>query len=509
MTQVIVETATGSLRGLREGAISVFRGIPFGRPPVGPGRFRPPVPAGPWTGVRDAVTFAPACPQLPQQPEWNIPVAAWDLRAEMDEDCLHLNLWTPAIDGASRPVLVWIHGGGMEFGAGSQVWFDAGSLARRADAVVVTINYRLGALGWLYLDELGEEIESLLGNAGLHDQTLALRWVQENIAVFGGDPARVTVAGRSAGAITVTSLLAAPEARGLFQQAAVISGAAETDLPSEALRLGHLVLAELGIELDRASRLWDVPASEIVYASRIAVTKKPTPQKPDVGRFLPVIDGETVPEHPHSAVRSGSSRDVTLLITTTANEGGLWPIVFDEGGDDGVVSKLVGLLPETDPSIAHRIVEAYRPLFERASGGVDFSALFHAIKTDLQVGVPALRLAQAQVSAGGQAFLGIFAHRSPDPARGAYHGIDVGFMFDTLDVPGMAALSGEGGEVGALRDAIIASWTAFLWRGLPDLGDVPWAAFEMSNETVMLLDHPCRPATAGLRALREVWTGVI
>ena len=499
-----VETAYGQVRGTRDGSVASFRGIPFAGSCAGFARFRPPRPPAAWTGVRDAVVFADACPQLPQMPEWNIPVAAWNLRAGSSEDCLHLNVWTPDVAGASRPVFVWIHGGGMEFGAGSQAWFDGARLAARADAVVVTINYRLGALGWLYLGD-EEESEPVLGNAGLHDQILALRWVNENIAAFGGDPERVTVGGRSAGAITVNSLLAAPEAAGLFSQAAVMSGAAETDSPAQATAFTETLFHELGLEWAERSKLWHLAAADLVGATRRALAHKPVDIHRSVARCLPLVGGVTLPRPPHEAVAYGSCRDVTLLITSTAHEGGLAPLVLAGEGDDAVVRKLVEAVAELDEGAARKIVASYREL----GGDWDRSTLYHQIATEMRLGVPSQRLAEAQVGAGGTAYLGVFAHRSPVREKGAFHGIDVGFIFDTLDLPGMAELSGSGPNVRALRDAVMESWTAFLWRGDPSCDAIAWSTFSRERPEPMLIDVTSHHAPAELGEARKAWNGVL
>jgi para-nitrobenzyl esterase len=206
----VASTTAGRIEGRVEDGIHVFRGIPFAEPPIGPLRFKPPVARRSWTGVLDAAHFGPWAPQdLSAGREW------WG-DGEASEDCLSLNVWTPALDAGRRPVMVWIHGGAFVAGSSSRPTSDGDALARRGDVVVVTVNYRLGALGFLELDEIGGEEYALSGNAGMLDQILALEWVRDNIAAFGGDPGNVTIFGESAGAISVSVLLALRARGGSF-----------------------------------------------------------------------------------------------------------------------------------------------------------------------------------------------------------------------------------------------------------------------------------------------------
>jgi para-nitrobenzyl esterase len=241
---VLVETRRGPVRGVAEGGLAVFRGLPFARPPVGPLRFRPPEPPEPWSGVRDAARFGPSASQNGALvgPLMSLGIS------RTGEDCLYLNVWTPAADRARRPVLVWIHGGAFVLGSGSQMLYDGATLARRGDVVVVTVNYRLGALGFLRLrDRFGERLPAS-GNEGLLDQVAALEWVRDEIAAFGGDPGNVTIFGESAGAMSCATLLGMPRARGLFHRAILQSGAANYLWPrATASRIADQVLTDLAV----------------------------------------------------------------------------------------------------------------------------------------------------------------------------------------------------------------------------------------------------------------------
>ncbi|MGH7317841.1 MAG: carboxylesterase/lipase family protein, partial [Candidatus Rokuibacteriota bacterium] len=241
---VLVETRRGRVRGVTESGLAVFRGLPFARPPVGARRFQPPEPPAPWSGVRDAARFGTSAAQNGALvgPLMSLGIG------RTGEDCLYLNVWTPRPDRARRPVLVWIHGGAFILGSGSQLLYDGSRLARRGDVVVVTVNYRLGALGFLGVqDRFGRRLPAT-GNEGLLDQIAALEWVRDEIAAFGGDPDNVTIFGESAGAMSCATLLGMPRARGLFHRAILQSGAANYVWPRDtAARLADQVLAEIGV----------------------------------------------------------------------------------------------------------------------------------------------------------------------------------------------------------------------------------------------------------------------
>ena len=269
----IVQTSYGELRGTRAEGLHIFRGVPFARPPAGARRFRPPERPAAWAGVRDATRFGPAAPQSLGLlgPVFSLGIT------RMDEDCLSLNVWTPGVDSRRRPVLVWIHGGAFVLGAGSQSLYDGAVLARRGDVVVVTINYRLGSLGFLRLRELSGGRLPASGNEGLLDQIAALEWVRDEIAAFGGDPGNVTIFGESAGAMSCAALLGAPRARGLFHRAILQSGAANYVSPAEtASAVAEEFLAALRIRRRRIADLLSLPPERLVEAqARLFFTLRP------------------------------------------------------------------------------------------------------------------------------------------------------------------------------------------------------------------------------------------
>ena len=296
----IAQTAQGKLEGQIEDGLSVFRGVRFAQAPLGQLRFRAPQPAESWQGVRSAAEFGPIAPQIPNQA---LDALIGGDAQEQDEDCLYLNVWTPGLDGGERPVMVWIHGGGFTIGSGSEGYYSGAHLAARGDAVVVTINYRLGALGFLHLPALGET------NFGMRDQVQALRWVQQNIAAFGGDPGNVTIFGESAGGMSVGSLMGSPEAAGLFHKAIPQSGAAHHSITLErAEEVGRQFADALGVDPGDAAGLRGAPAGKLLEASAAveAATMAAIAEgaMPDMS-FQPVVDGEFLETSAIEAVRGG------------------------------------------------------------------------------------------------------------------------------------------------------------------------------------------------------------
>ncbi|MGH2796837.1 MAG: carboxylesterase/lipase family protein [Thermoleophilaceae bacterium] len=304
---VEVSTRAGVVRGLVEADLQVFRGVPFAKPPVGALRFRAPEPPDPWAGVRDAAGFAPAS----MQPAHAGPVAGMS-RAPSSEDSLYLNVWAPRAPGP-HPVFVWIHGGREFVGGTDDPLYDGGALAARGIAVF-TVAYRLGVFGFLALEHLLGDAYAGSGNNALLDQVAALRWVRDEIAAFGGDPACVTVAGQSSGGLNVAALLAMDDARGLFRAAVLESsfGGRPTYTPAEAEAVTDGVIEHLGITPSDAAQLHDATATDLLEAQAAVLARNPFP-------FRPVIDGTVLGRSGATAVRDGLTRDVSILIGSNLN----------------------------------------------------------------------------------------------------------------------------------------------------------------------------------------------
>jgi para-nitrobenzyl esterase len=505
---VIVETRSGRIRGQALDGLTVFKGIPFARPPVGELRFRAPEREESWSGVRDALDFGPSAPQQPLM----LPLPGMDV-GEQDEDCLYLNVYTPAADDARRPVLVWIHGGGFVIGSGSQPIYDGGPLARHGDVVVVSLNYRLGPLGFMLLSDLCPELEGAVGNAGIRDQIAALEWVRDGIEAFGGDPDNVTIFGESAGGMSVGSLLGSPGAAGLFQKAIAQSGAAHNVHTREtATQVAESFLAELALPpADAARSLRQIPPDKLLDTHRQTMLKLGS----SLGLlpFQPLVDGDVLPVAPLDAVRGGSARGVALLAGTTRDEWRLFGML-DPGlaklDQPGLEARLADQLPGVD---VPALIDAYRTA-PSERGEPNITDLYYAIETDRVFRLPAIRLVEAQRSTGAQTFMYRFDWPSPamGGALGACHGLELAFVFGMAGGQGVELFAGGGPDAKALSDVMLDSWVAFARAGDPSHPGLPggrWDAYELPARKTMLLDQACALELDPAGREREVWSGVL
>ncbi|MEV6247444.1 carboxylesterase family protein [Streptomyces sp. NPDC051742] len=451
-----VGTRSGVLRGVLEDGVAAFLGVPYAQAPVGPLRFRAPEPAGPWDGVREAGAFGPTAPKRPYAPPLDALLPDPDIAGDA---CLNLNVWAPWAGSAplapepaegGRPVMVWIHGGSLIHGSSAVPVYDGTAFARDG-VVLVSVNYRLGVEGFGVFPDAP-------ANLGLRDQIAALTWVRENITAFGGDPDRVTVFGESAGAISVAALLASPLAQGLFRRAVVQSGAPIARPLAEARRTTEAVAARL--KVPATAEAFAHVERERLLAAQTEVTGKGSPLTGGHA-FQIVVDGEVVPRDPAEALADGASAGVDLLMGTTTEEYRLW---FVPGGAVDRVGPLLQriLLWKTKvPARTARVYRAGRP--SEKPGEV-----LGALATDKLLRIPLNRLADARLGSGapGGTYLYEFAWRSPVLGLGACHALELGFVFDTLDLPETRALTGPDAPR-ELAAAMHAAWVAFARTGEP------------------------------------------
>jgi para-nitrobenzyl esterase len=447
----IAETTAGRIEGTLTDGIATFQGVPYAAPPVGTLRFRPPQPPEPWTDVRETREYGPSCPQPPDRP------MGWNGEPSVDEDCLYLNVWTPAIDDRERPVMFWIHGGGYAIGSGSWPLYDGTKLARRGDVVVVTVNHRLGPLGYLHLaDALGEEFATS-GNNGQLDLIRALEWVRDNIASFGGDADNVTVFGESGGGAKITTLLAMPSASGLFHRAAIQSGPGlRASKPDAANAAAKKLLDALGVStLDELQAL---PAERFVGASGNGIGPM---------GYGPVVDGVVLPRNPYRALGEGTAIDVPVIVGVNRDEGaGSLPRELDEAG-------LRERLSSFGEEHADEIIGLYRELFPDAS---DIDVLSFAI-TDSGMRAGSITLAERKVE--GSSTPVFMYHFTYKLAGRAGHGYEIQFVFDNL---------GEGSSETrqAVADAMSDAWIAFARTGDPSTDALAWPAYTLSERSTMI-----------------------
>ena len=489
----VVEVRQGRLRGVRRGDLWSFSGIPYAKAPVGPLRWRPPAEAEIWDGIRDASTFGPIAPQSASVAGITSPSDP-DNSEPHSEDCLSLNVWTPELPGTSpsgrdaeRPVMVFIHGGGFTSGSGSVFVYRGGNLVRNGDGVVVTLNYRLGALGFLGHRRLSDA-DGHVGNWGLHDQVAALRWVRDNIAVFGGDPQNVTIFGESAGGFSVAALIGAPKAAGLVRRAIVESGGAYAHSVEEAERAATRLAAVLGVaEADRDS-LERIPAAELVAATEEMGRRRPDPGMLPLP-FLPTVDGVFLPRHPLTAVADGAASGVDLLIGTNRDEMTLFGLGnpalsdMDEAGVERWTSNALPHVP------VNEVIESYRNARSARFEPVEPRDIWVAVGTDIVFRWPSLQLAAAHVSRGDTAFVYLFDWESPafDGILGSCHALELPFVFGAVHVPVVQLFSGGGPTVNTLSQQMQQSWLSFAQRGNPSHDGIdPWQPWDPVGRATMI-----------------------
>ncbi|HXL36955.1 MAG TPA: carboxylesterase/lipase family protein [Ktedonobacteraceae bacterium] len=490
-----VRTQQGVVRGRMDEGVATFKGIPYAAPPFGANRFRPPQPIERWNGVREAFNFGPTVPKPPYFPPFD---ALLPEPAIPGEDCLNLNIWTPDVGRTGLPVMVWIHGGAFSNGSSAIPQYD-GSRFARDGVVCVTINYRLGADGFLFM---GDGISNL----GLLDQVAALAWVQENIATFGGDPNNVTIFGESAGAFSISTLLSMPRAKGLFRWMIAESGAGHhVSSPATGKRIGQYLAEKLGVEPTRQA-IAAVPIDRLLQA-QVELSGEafanPDPERwgevaANLMPFEPVIDGDILPARPIDNIVGGAGAEVDVLIGTNFEEQRLLMV------PNGVINYinediLAGTVAAYGLPVS-KTIATYRAIRPNASAG----DLLAAIVTDWFYRVPAIRLAEAHTKGSGATYMYEFAWRSPgfDGQLGACHSLEIPYVFDTLDRDGLEVFLGVDPPQ-QLAGAMHAAWVAFATSGNPG-----WAQFDLNRRATMRFDTQQELVEDPRSAERLLWEGL-
>jgi para-nitrobenzyl esterase len=470
----VVEVEGGRVRGVQRHGTWSFSGIPYAASPAGPRRWRPPAPPEPWTGIKECDVFGPIAPQSPGL----IELSLGGEPDEQSEDCLTLNVWTPEPDAGRRPVMVWVHGGSFVSGSGSGGLYRGGMLAREGDVVVVTINYRLGLLGFLShpaLDDpdqtwLHDERWSGFGNWGLADQLAALQWVQDHIAGFGGDPGNVTLFGESAGGMSVSTLLAVPAAKGLFRRAIVESGPPYTHTAESGPALAERFAAHLGIPMTREAFAL-VPAADLVDA--VAEFGRSSADDDSGLLMMPVVDGGLLSMAPEMAMAAGSAADVPLLIGTTRDETAFFTVgdpTLAALDDEGLRRWMRRLSP--DAEIVEEVITAVGRARADRGEPVTPRHLWVAVSTEYIFRVPSVRMADAHAAVahpGVGTYTYLFTWESPafDGFLGSCHALEIPFVFGTVNNPAVQGFSGGGEEALALSACIREAWVDFARSGVP------------------------------------------
>ena len=490
--EMIASVAGGKVRGIAEGGVSSFLGIPYAAAPVGPARFELPRPVTSWDGVRDALSYGPTCVQSFYPAPIHALIGSDGLPGD---EYLNLNVWTPDPGGSGLPVLVWIHGGAFTRGSNARAMYDGSTFARDG-VVVVSINYRLGISGFAAVP--GAPL-----NRGLHDQIFALRWVRDNIAAFGGDPDEVTVFGESAGGMSVVDLIASPAARGLFSRAIVQSGnGSAVAEATDAVKVAEVLAGSLGIE-PTAAAFGEIGPDRLRSAQdsiALELITDPDPQRwgPSiignglgVLSFFPVIDGELIEDRPTDVLTRSGGPAVPLIIGWTAEEFRFF--TFPTGVAAGITAETLGPVLArygVDAAVAEAY-SAHRPQATPAD-------IFAAIITDLVFRDDSMRIAEANAAAGAPTHVYEFGWRSAVPDLGACHVLEIPFVFDKLSES--HSLTGTNPPQ-QLADEIHRDWVNFATHGDPG-----WARFD-DQRRIRVFDYPesvlvTDPRADELRALR-------
>ncbi|MCV7117400.1 carboxylesterase/lipase family protein [Mycobacterium nebraskense] len=485
----VVETSFGPVRGADDGRISTWKGVRYAAPPVGDLRFRVPQPPERWTEVADATTFGPACLQ-PVFP--NMPL---DLGAPQGDDCLRLNIWASSDTepGDSKPVMVWLHGGAYVLGSGSQVLYDGRRLVGGGDVIVVTVNYRLGALGFVDLSSLDTGRRRFDSNIGLHDVLAALRWVRDNIAAFGGDPGRVTLFGESAGAGIVTTLLAVPAAEGLFSAAIAQSSPATSVYDRDrGRRVASSLLDKLGIAESDGQRLLGVPDAAILSASQQVFDEVPV-RNPGTLAFVPIVDGDLLHDYPVKLAQEGRSHPVPLIIGTNKHEAALFRLMR---------SPLMPITPHAITSMFSQIAaeqpDLQLPTPEEIGSAYTYSrwrrkARSMSIATDVGFRMPSVWLAEGH-SGVAPVYLYRFDYSTPllkVLLVRAAHATELPYVWGNLGAPKDPTLKLGGSKTAkAVSKRMRTRWVNFAARSTPagPDGEPDWRPYREADRACLIID---------------------
>jgi para-nitrobenzyl esterase len=486
----IVETSAGKVQGLVDGRVRVFKGIPYGASTGGQNRFRAPRPPSPWAGVKETIAYGPPTPQgrpstappppapAPGSPR---PLINNAPTGKQSEDCLVLNVWTPGLDGAKRPVMVWLHGGGFSTGSGSSAWYDGVRMASKQDVVVVTINHRLNVFGYLYLGDLGGGEFKDAASVGMLDCVQALQWVRDNIAGFGGDPKRVLIFGESGGGRKTSSMMAMTPAQGLFHRCVVESGSQlRLDTPAVGMERTEKLLKALNIPKTDLSKLWSVSQDELLAAVPGATAGS--------GQFRPVIGSPSFPAHPFDPGAPAISANVPMIVGSNRTEASVFL-----GGDPSIVNldeaslqqRVQALVPAGE---GPGTIDMYRRIYPQAKR----DEILYMASTDRGYFLDTTILAGRKADQNAAPVWVYQFYRATPVQGGRYHtphASEIPFVFDTL-----ANGTSIGGEPTAsaqvLSDRMSAAWAYFARNGDPNGGKTPsWPKYNSAARPTMVWDE--------------------
>jgi len=499
MSENLVITKPGKIRGVTEGKIKIFKGIPYVVPPIGTNRFMPPKQLEPWQNILDAKEFSPVAPQPPSPHEIS------KLNLPVDEaGCLTLNIWTPATDNKKRPVMFWIHGGSFEIGSGAE--YDGTKLTARGDVVVVTINYRLGVFGFLY-------VPGKTANVGMLDQIAALKWVKQNIDRFGGDPTNITVFGESAGAHSISVLMTMPQAKGLFKRAILqSSGCSSLYHKGEGGEaVGKTLFSKLGIIYGDLEALRKIPLDtlESTY-QQIKMTASP------FNVFPPFVDGKTIPIHPFEAIAHGYAADIEVLAGFNTNETSLFSLwdpdinkLTEEGLRQRIEFFFMMIMGEKYDS---QVAQIFFNFYLRLSSSQTLRQAWENFYTDLMFRIPLMRFLELQTRYQPRTYVYEFAWRTPELGGnlGTPHALDLYFIFDMFGDKPYGIYPARNPETEKLSHTMMDAWINFARIGNPNHRNIPvWSEYNTKTGSTMVFDQESRVETGRYSDRDEIWQGIL
>jgi para-nitrobenzyl esterase len=492
-----IDTRYGLVEGIQEAGCQIFLGIPYARPPIGKLRFHPPEPPEKWDQVRPAKKFGTSSLQGSHH------IIGFAAEGPVGEDCLYLNIFTPRADQKKRPVLFWIHGGGFTHGTGDSPIYNGRFLAERGDVVVVTINYRLGILGYLYLGNYGGKEWGASANCGQLDQIAALKWVRDNIEAFGGDPGNVTIFGESAGAAAVVTLMAMPSAKGLFQRAIAQSGTGLALTSEQAAGLTDIFLSELGLTPRDAGRLRDLPAEDLLKAQTGIMARL---QNNFNLRFRPTTDELTLPRQPFEVIKEGGAGSISLMVGNNRDEMKLFKDHKNHKMlSNGELEKIIeGLRGKESKTTAQAIMDIYKKSRAKHDLPFDNRNIEDAVLSDCRFRIPGLRLAEVH----DRAYVYLFTWESPAlrGALGSCHALEMPFVFGTCNHPLEQRFVGAGPEADRLSQKMMDSWIAFARTGNPNHeGLNGWEPYDAKDRNTMVFNRESGVQKAPLEQERAAW----
>jgi len=486
----IIKTTTGKLKGCLEKGLYVFKGIPYAQPPIGDLRYRDPVEKEPWDGILEATEFGPIAPQ-PYIPASSIK------DHPQSEDCLTLNIWTPACDNKKRPVMFWIHGGGFHYGGAPSPRYTGEFLSKRGDVCIITINYRLGALGNLYVpDEVS--------NFGFMDQVTALKWVYDNIANFGGDPNNITIFGESAGSTAVCTLLSMPAAKPFIRRAICQSGALNPQghHAEGGILASKTLFSRLGIKPGDIDAIRKISVEKLIKKEN-KIRLENWEKRVWTG-YPPTVDENKIPEHPLLAINKGSSKNVDLLIGTNLNEWTFFSMLtpkLQHINWDMLTEFLNTSLSDLDldKTQVEKLIFSYRH-----SRNNPFEVL-NAISTDFSFRYPSIRVAEAQTTHNNNTYMYLFTYKTPvmGGVYGATHALEIPFVFGTLNDTEFGVYPKRDEINSKISELMMDSWISFARSGNPNHNEIPpWSTYSIDTRDTLLIGEDIKIEKDPLRTER-------